>query len=64
MFVCVTGAGESPEQVAEPLTGQPDRAAQQGPGVERRHAELRAQLPRPRHSGFSQELSDSSRQRP
>lgn len=63
-FLCVTGSGEPPEQVAEPLAGQPDRAAQQGARVERRHPVLRAELPRPRHSSFSQELSNSSRQRP
>lgn len=32
---CITGAGEPFEQVAESLTGQPDRAAQQVTCVER-----------------------------
>ncbi len=33
--VVFLGAGESPEQVAESLAGQPDRVAQQGARVER-----------------------------
>lgn len=52
------GTGKLAGQVAEPLVGQPDRAAQQGARLERRHAVLRAQLPRPCHSGLSQELPD------
>lgn len=64
IYPCDTGAGEPPEQVAEPLAGQPDRAAQQGARVERRHPVLCAELPRPRHSGFGQKLSNRSWQRP
>lgn len=60
----VTGAGEHPEQVAQSLPGQPDRAAQQGAGVERGHAVVRAELPRPRHPSLGQELPDRARQRP
>lgn len=62
--VCVTGAGEPPQQVAESLHGKPHRAAQQGPRVERRHAVLRAELPRTRHAGLGEKLPDRSRQRP
>lgn len=64
VVLCVTGAGEHPEQVAQSLPGQPDRAAQQGSRVERGHAVVRAQLPRTRHPSLGQELPDSARQRP
>ncbi|XP_038964769.2 tubby-related protein 3 isoform X1 [Rattus norvegicus] len=49
-------------QMAKQIHGEPDRTAQQGPRVERRHPVLRPELPRPSHSGVCEELPDSPRE--
>lgn len=47
--------------LAEQDTGEPHRAAQQAPHLERRQWLLHPQLPRPSHPGLSQELPDCPR---
>lgn len=58
------GARVTAGQMAKQEHGERDRTSQQDARVERRHAILRAQLPRQSHSGLGQEFPNHPRQRP